>query len=141
MYHAACKVEFQSFNRSYSHLTFSKFFKNLESTCLTLFFEYWRNPIKNVKPRTTHRLPRKLRRFFLNIHSTRLDLRGSQREREEILERKIKKGNDKTAAVYYLTLQKHNNSSDSIAVAVPYRGIAWVVGGCRGKSVAFRGIL
>ena len=27
MYHAACKVEFQLFNRSYSQLTFFEFFK------------------------------------------------------------------------------------------------------------------
>ena len=29
MYHAACKVEFQSFNRSYSQLTFSMFYENV----------------------------------------------------------------------------------------------------------------
>ena len=28
MYHAACKVEFQPFKRSYSLLTFSTFYKN-----------------------------------------------------------------------------------------------------------------
>ena len=37
MYHAACKVEWQPFNRSYAHLTFFNFYK---IKCKTLFFIY-----------------------------------------------------------------------------------------------------
>ena len=33
MYHAACKVEFQPFTRSYSQLTFSTFYKNISGQC------------------------------------------------------------------------------------------------------------
>ena len=32
MYHVACKVEFQSFNRSYSQLTFSNFLSNVPNS-------------------------------------------------------------------------------------------------------------
>ena len=36
MYHAACKVEFQPFNRSYSQLTFFNFLKISLSVCLCM---------------------------------------------------------------------------------------------------------
>ena len=38
MYHAACKVEFQPFKRSYSQLTFFNFFLEKKHTSYIFFF-------------------------------------------------------------------------------------------------------